>query len=159
MKNDRFFVFLLIGIAIIVVISFVFVLSNQKQASYIADDTPEGVVNNYLLAWVKNDYATIEKYLVDDANKPNTKEIMDAIQYNSYVEEIGVTIEETIINEDTASVTILTINSSSAYDTRRRDSNQVIKLVKQDGDWKVSEAIYPFWNWDWYQTPDSTNTK
>ena len=153
MKNDRFFIFLIIGIFIIVILSFVFVLSNQKQAAYMADDTPEGVVNNYLLAWVNKDYGTIEKYLINNDKKPTKNEIVDAVQNNKYsLESIGVSIRETTISDDFANVSIMIFNSNTPYDTYRNESADFITLMKQDGKWKVSEASYPFWDWNWYQT-------
>ena len=156
MKNDRFFIFLIIGIAIIVILSFVFVLSNQKQATYIADGTPEGVVNNYLLAWVKNDAATIEKYLADLENKPTQNDISNAVQNNKYsLDNIGVSIKETTINDDYANVSILVFNSNTPYDTYRNETADFITLIKQNGKWKISEASYPFWDWDWYQDSDN----
>ena len=155
MKNDRFFIYLIIGIVIIVIFSFVFVLSNQNQATYVSDDTPEGVVNNYLLAWVNKDYAKIDNYLLDDDKKPTKSNIVDAVQNNKYsLENSGVSIQKTTITDDFTNVSIMIFNSNTPYDTDRNESSDFITLINQNGKWKISKAPYPFWNWDWYQNTE-----
>jgi hypothetical protein len=152
MKKDRFFIFLVIGIAVIVVISFVIVLSNQNQVTYLPDNSPEGVANNYLLAWIHRDYETIENYLIDEKYKPEISDIISTMDENQYsLEDAGVSIDVVNLDKDFATITVTIMHTGNGYDSYRYDYTDSITLVKQNSEWKIKEAPYPFWDWDWYQ--------
>ncbi|MBI9049247.1 MAG: hypothetical protein JEZ00_07500 [Anaerolineaceae bacterium] len=157
MKNDRFFLGILIGIGAIILLSVVLVLINQNQAAYLSEDTPEGVVNNYLLAWYDEDYEKIESYLMDHEYKPDLQMIIDAAIDNQYsLEMSGVYIESSFIydNGTQASVIISTANSSSGSYRKIYQSDDTVSLIKQDGHWKIEEFPHPYWGWSWYLPPD-----
>ena len=65
MKQDRFLTGILIGIAVLVVIALAVFFLRQGSQSYISEDAPEGVVHNYVLAVLNDDYEKAYGYLAD----------------------------------------------------------------------------------------------
>lgn len=63
--NDRFLMGIVVGVVLLVIISFAVVLW-EPLPSYRPDDTPEGVVHNYLLALQRQDYERAYSYLSPD---------------------------------------------------------------------------------------------
>ncbi|HSB01817.1 MAG TPA: hypothetical protein VLE49_14295 [Anaerolineales bacterium] len=153
MKQDRFLTGILIGIAVLVVIALAVFFIRRDSQSYISEDTPEGVVHNYVLAVLNGDYQKAYGYLADLEDKPTYEEFRDAfikgmVNPNNSAVDIG----ESEINNDTASVEIAMIyNPSDPFSTGYRDTQRAI-LVKQDGEWKLSSMPgYYFWEYSWYQ--------
>lgn len=62
MKNDRFLIGIVAGVLLLVIIAFVVVLQ-RPLPTYQTDDTPEGVVHNYLLALRQGDFDRAYGYL------------------------------------------------------------------------------------------------
>ena len=58
MKQDKFLTGILIGIGVLIVIALGLFFTRQDKRDYVADDKPEGVVYNYVLAVVNKDYQT-----------------------------------------------------------------------------------------------------
>ena len=56
MKQDRFLTGILIGIGVLVVVALAVFFSRKDAQTYVPDDTPEGVVYNYVLAVLNKDY-------------------------------------------------------------------------------------------------------
>ena len=63
MKQDRFLIAILAGIGLLVVAAFVLFFVRQSNLNYVSDDTPEGVVQNFVLALHKGDYEKAYAYL------------------------------------------------------------------------------------------------
>ena len=70
MRQDRFLTGILIGIAVLVVIALAVFFLRQGSQSYISEDAPEGVVHNYVLAVLNDDYEKAYGYLANLDNKP-----------------------------------------------------------------------------------------
>jgi hypothetical protein len=151
MKQDRFLTGILIGIGVLVVVALaVFFL--RQDATYMADDTPEGVVHNYVLAVLNRDYEKAYGYLADLKYKPTYEEFRRPF-LNGYVnpQNAAVDVGESEVSGDEASVELAQIyNSSDPFSTGYRDVQRAI-LVKQDGGWKISSLpAYNFWDYSWY---------
>ncbi len=71
MKQDRFLVGILIGIAILIVAALVLFFTRQDTQTYRPENTPEGVTYNYTLAVVNKDYEKAYSYLAELENKPS----------------------------------------------------------------------------------------
>jgi hypothetical protein len=153
MKQDRFLTSILVGIALLVVVALaVFFIRRDKQ-TYVAEDTPEGVVHNYVLAVLNGDYQKAYGYLADLENKPTYEQFRDAfikgvVNPNNSAVDIG----DSEINTDTASVDVALIyNPSDPFSTGYRDVQRAI-LVKQGQAWKLSSMpTYYYWDYSWYQ--------
>ncbi len=153
MKQDRFLTGILIGIAVLVVVALAVFFLRKDSQSYISENTPEGVVHNYVLAVLNGDYQKAYGYLADLENKPTYEEFRDAfikgmVNPNNSAVDVG----ESEINNDTASVEVAMIyNPSDPFSTGYRDTQRAI-LVRQEGLWKLSSMPgYYFWDYNWYQ--------
>lgn len=153
MKQDRFLMGILIGISILVVVALVVFFLRKDTQTYVAEDAPEGVVHNYVLAVLNGDYRKAYGYLADLENKPSYEQFRDAfikgiVNPNNSAVDIG----ESEINSDTASVDVALIyNPNDPFSTGYRDVQRAI-LVSQGGAWKLSSMpTYYFWDYSWYQ--------
>jgi hypothetical protein len=152
MKQDRFLTGILVGIAVLVVIALAVFFMRKDTESYISEDTPEGVVHNYVLAVLNKDYQKAYGYLADLENKPTYEQFRDSflkgmINPNNSAVDVG----KSEINGDTASVEVAMIYSQSdPFSTGYRDVQRAI-LVKQSSGWKLSSMpYYYFWDGAWY---------
>jgi hypothetical protein len=158
MRQDRFLTGILIGIAALVVIALLVFFLRQNSQSYISEDSPEGVVHNYVLAVLDNDYEKAYGYLADLENKPTYEQFRDAflkgmVNPNNSAVDIG----QSDVNNDTASVEVALIYSpSDPFSTGYRDVQRAI-LVRQGGAWKLSSMPgYYFWDYNWYPQVEVT---
>ena len=153
MKQDRFLTGILVGIAILVVIALAVFFMRRDTQTYIAEDAPEGVVHNYVLAVLNGDYQKAYGYLADLENKPTYEQFRDAfIKGVVNPSNSAVDIGDSEINTDTASVDVALIyNPSDPFSTGYRDVQRAI-LVMQGQAWKLSSMpTYYYWDYSWYQ--------
>jgi hypothetical protein len=155
MKQDRFLTGILIGIAVLVIVALAVFFMRQGSQSYVSEEAPEGVVHNYVLAVLNDDYEKAYGYLADLDNKPTYEQFRDAfikgvVNPNNSAVDIG----NSEISDDTASVEVALIyNPSDPFSTGYRDVQRAI-LIKQNGAWKLSSMPgYYFWDYSWYQEP------
>ena len=155
MKQDRFLTGILVGIAVLVVIALVVFFLRQTSQSYISEDSPEGVVHNYVLAVLDNDYEKAYGYLADLDHKPTYAQFRDAfltgaVNPNNSAIDIGASE----ISDETASVEVALIyNPSDPFSTGYRDTQRAV-LVREGIAWKLSSMpCFYFWDCNWYQEP------
>ena len=155
MRQDRFLTGILIGIAVLGVIALAVFFLRQGSRTYISENVPEGVVHNYVLAVLNDDYEKAYGYLADLDNKPTYEQFRDAfltgaVNPNNSAVDIG----NSEITDETASVEFSLIYSpSDPFSTGYRDVQRAL-LVQQDEAWKLSSMpCYYFWDCSWYQEP------
>lgn len=155
MKQDRFLTGILVGIGLLVVVALVVFFARKDGQTYVSDDTPEGVVHNYVLATLNKDYEKAYSYLAEMQYKPTYADFRRAF-LNGEVNPANqaVDIGTSDIVGDTATVELQLIsNSGDLFSTGYRNT-QTADLVKQDGKWKLTlMPQYNFWGYNWYQTP------
>lgn len=153
MKQDRFLMGILIGIGVLIIAALAVFFIRKDGQSYVSDDTPEGVVHNYVLAVMNKDYEKAYGYLADLENKPTYDEFR-----NSFVTGIlspgnsAIDVGKSDITGDDAYVEVAMIyNPSDPFSTGYRDVQNAI-LVRQGGAWKLSSMpTYYLWDYSWYQ--------
>jgi hypothetical protein len=153
MKQDRFLIGILIFIALLVAAALIlFFVRQDTTATYQPDDTPEGVVYDFVLAIQRQDVERAYGYLADLENKPTAFTFRQAI-LNGYMDtSASVQVGEVqVVEEDQAWVAV-TIHymSSGPFDTGW-DSTENATLYRQNGAWKISYMPYPYWSYDWFQ--------
>jgi hypothetical protein len=152
MKQDRFLTGILVGIGLLVVAALAVFFTRKDGQTYISDAAPEGVVHNYVLAVLNKDYEKAYGYLADLDHKPTYEQFRDAFLRGLVnPANSAVDIGGSDINNETASVEVVLINSpSDPFSTGYRD-NQHALLVRQGGTWKLSSMPgYYLWEYSWY---------
>ncbi len=152
MKQDRFLLGILAGIAILVIIALAAFFVRPDGLEYGEETTPEGVVLNYIVAIHLKDYEKAYSYLAEGEYKPTQDDFSQAFLLN-YVNptRAGIEVLESTISGDKASVQIGVLNNASDPFSGGYRSNDFASLELQAGQWKINQAPYPFWYYDWYQ--------
>lgn len=153
MKQDRFLLGILIGIGALVILALaLFFTRKDTTLTYGPEDTPEGVVHNYVVAVFQRDYDKAYGYLADKKDKPTLEQFREAFLQN-YINpnNTGVDIGESEISGDQAFVTVyIQYGSSDPFSSGYRNEERAV-LVSQNGEWKIEQMPGNFWYWDWYQ--------
>jgi hypothetical protein len=153
MKQDRFLTGILIGIGLLIVAALIVFFTRQDQAHYIAENTPDGVVHNYVLAIFNKDYQKAYGYLAELDNKPTFSEFRQSFAVGRLSPASnGIKVgKASVIGEDA------TVEMSMVYtpgDPFSSGSSNVgtAQLVQQSGAWKISSMpAYNLWDYSWYQ--------
>ena len=152
MKQDRFLIGILIGIAALVVLSLALFFTRKDSETYVADDTPEGVVHNYVVAVHKRDFEKAYSYLAEKDYKPTYEQFRQAFITNMvFPDNVGVEIGDADISGSEAVVALSTIYNSSDPFSGGYRNNEAALLILQNGQWKLEQLPYNFWAYDWYQ--------
>lgn len=154
MKQDKFLTGILIGIGVLILLALGLFFTRQDKREYIADDVPEGVVHNYVLAILNKDYEKAYGYLADLERKPTYENFRSSF-FNGMVNpnNTGVDVGESEINGDEAIVTLTMLYSYGDPFSGSSESIDRALLVEQDGEWKLNSMPYNFWDYNWYQEP------
>lgn len=154
MKQDKFLTGILVGIGVLIVLALALFFTRQEKRDYISDSTPEGVVHNYTLAVLNQDYQKAYDYLADLEYKPTYGEFRRAF-FNGMInpDNAGVDVGASTINGDEAVVELTLYYSYNDPFSSRYGSAERALLVKQNGAWKLSSMPYNFWDYSWYQEP------
>ncbi len=153
MKQDRFLIAILAGIGLLVVAAFVLFFVRQSNLNYVDDSTPEGVVQNYVLALHKGDYEKAYAYLAEDKNKPVYEDFRRPFAMKQVdISSSDVQITDTQILGDTATVGVLFSQFYGPFVSRGYRSSERAELKLEQNYWKIRQMPYPYWYYDWYQT-------
>lgn len=152
MKQDRFLLGILVGIAVLIVVALGLFFTRQDTQTYLTADTPEAVVFNYVLAVTEKDYQKAYSYLADLDHKPTYDEFRQSF-FNGMVspDEVGVDVGEATVHGDEANVEMNMVYSASDPFTSGYRNEDHALLVRQDDAWKISSMPYNFWDYNWYQ--------
>ena len=152
MKQDRFLTGILIGIAVLIVVALTVFFSRKDNLNYVADETPEGVVQNYVVALHKRDFDKAYGYLADLENKPTQEQFHQSFLNHSVdPTNAGVEIGKAEIAGNSASVSLgLVYGQTDPFSNGYRNTDYA-QLVQQKGAWKIKQMPNNFWAYDWYQ--------
>lgn len=154
MKNDRFLLFLLIGIGVLVLLAVgLYLARSGVQQTYGEETTPEGVLRNYIIAVQKQDYDRAYSYLSDTTKgKPVRAAFQESlIASQSELLRTGVDLGQAQVNDDATAVIPVTLihNVDGLFNTPYRDV-QSVTLLREEGKWKIASMPYPYGDWNWY---------
>jgi hypothetical protein len=152
MKQDKFLAGILIGIGVLIALALILFFTRQDKRDYVADNTPDGVAHNYVLAVINKDYQKAYSYLADLKYKPTYEEFRQSF-FNGNVNSgnVGAEVGAAEINNDVATVEVTIYYSYSDPFSANAGSPDHASLVLQNGAWKLSYMPYNFWAYDWYQ--------
>jgi hypothetical protein len=154
MRQDRFLIAILSGIALLIVVALAVFFSRRTSIEYGNEDSPAGIVQNYLVALQKQDYQRAYEYLSNETYKPDSFRFQqDMIMRRGEIGRTSLEIGEATTSGAQAMVqlTILRVQSGIFGDTFR--NTEAARLVQENGKWKIISFPYPFWSYDWYQIP------
>jgi hypothetical protein len=151
LKRDQFLVAILIGIAVLVVISLTLFFMRRGEANYTEENTPEGIIQNYVLALQKKDFEKAYGYLAKDAKMPEFATFREFFitSFESY-NRAGLTFGTSSITGNTAFVTVIVQRNYGGPFNEISRMHETVDLVNQDGTWKIRKFPDPFWGYDWY---------
>jgi hypothetical protein len=153
MKQDRFLLGILVGIGALVIVALGLYFARRDNAlTYTTDDTPEGVVRNYVVAIFQRDYEKAYSYLMDKEPKPTFDQFKKAFLQN-FVNpaNTGVDVGSADISGDQAFVTVyIQYGSPDPFSSGNRNEERAV-LILQGGSWKIEQMPYNFWSYEWYQ--------
>ncbi len=160
-RQDRFLLSILAGIGVLVLFSLVLFFVRRGEPVYGPEDTPQGVLQNYLVALSKDDYQRAFRYV---AGPPGTTDpnqspgLPDFEQFRQFflvetrgqISNTGLQIGEVrLLADDSASISVTVLHTSgSLFNSVSRDSQQA-QLIRENGQWKLVQAPYPFWSYAW----------
>lgn len=154
MKQDKFLLGILAGIATLILVALAVFLLRPETLQYQPDDTPQGVVHNYMVALYQQDYFKAYSYLAEDEYKPSYEDFSQVFLLNySNPANAGVEVLESKISTDQASVEISIIYSPNDPFSNGYRNIEYASLINQGGQWKIRNMPYAFWHYDWYQQP------
>jgi hypothetical protein len=151
MKQDRFMIVILGVIAVLAVSALALFFLRRGIQTYQPDDTPQGIVHNYILALQKGDYERAYSYMADLDGKPVLASFHQAFTNNrSSIGDTAVQIGEVSIIAKQATVTVALLQSGGGPFSDPSWNNDSATLINQGNRWKISKMPFPFWNYDWY---------
>lgn len=152
MKSDRFLTSILVGIAVLAVLAVVLFFVRQGGQAYTGDNSPQGVVQDYLLAVSQDNFDLAYQSLAQMSPMPTLAQFQ---QYflNSRQSTAGVSVQvgETSVAGDQASVMMVFIQPDSSPFGTASHLQQMASLTRQNGAWKITQMPYPFWDYSWAQ--------
>lgn len=154
MKNDRFLLFLLIGIGVLVLLAVgLYLARGGVQMTYGEESTPEGVLRNYIIAVQKQDFERAYGYLSDTTKGKPARAAFQQTLIASQNEMLrtGVDLGQAQFADDATAVIPVTLihNADGLFNTPYRDV-QSVTLLLENGKWKVTNLPYPFGDWNWF---------
>ena len=152
MKQDRFLTGILVGIGLLVMVALAVFFTRKDSQTYVPDNTPEGVVHDYVVALLKKDYEKAYGYLADLENKPTQEQFHQSFLNHSVdPTNAGVEIGKAEIAGNSASVSLgLVYGQTDPFSNGYRNTDYA-QLVQQKGAWKIKQMPNNFWAYDWYQ--------
>jgi len=153
LKQDRFLLGILAFIGLLVVAAVALFFVRGREPVYGPEDSPQGVLTNYVVALQLNDYPRAYGYLAEQVNQPSYDEFRQALLTHQ-VDPSNSTLqigESQLLPSGEAWVSVtIQYPGSGLFDSGWSSSDRAV-LVEQAGAWKITYLPSPYWGWDWYQ--------
>jgi hypothetical protein len=159
--NDKFLIGIIAAIGLLIVISFVVVLS-QPEPEYQNDDTPEAVVHNYLLALRLKDHERAYGYL-----SPRLKgypkdaeafadDVDDSYSFSFVDRDVTIDTQSADIRGNMATVEVLETSFSEGdlFSSGNYERRFDMELRQENGQWKLVDGDR-YWTSCWEQAPSN----
>ncbi|HEY9075560.1 MAG TPA: hypothetical protein VIO61_03380 [Anaerolineaceae bacterium] len=152
MKQDRFLTGIIVGIALLAVVALGLFFARKGNSTSLPDDTPEGVVQNYVIALQRGDYEKAYTYLAEGKNKPDLANFRQMLKpQEDQIVSATIEIGTSGITKDRAVVDVTIIRSSGGIFSDVYRDRQTAQLTQTNGNWKINQMPYPFWSYEWFE--------
>lgn len=161
MIQDRFLLVILIAIGVLVVLAVGLYFLRGDTQDYSLEDSPQGVLRNYVLALEKGDYQRAYGYLRDADRKPDYEEFRQAF-LNKSLDPSGTVLQMGDAKgsgDEMILPVVVVYGSRGPFGSTFRESSNALLVKNQDGDWKIANLPYPYWGWDWYTSRQEAPTR
>ena len=154
MKTDRFLLVILGAIGLLVIAALLLFFIRQRGQEYGPQDTPQGVVRNYVLALEKRDYERAYSLLSDAEGKPD----FDRFRQDFLARRVDPSNAAILIQKDWQSGEdvlvdlVVVFAASGPFGDSYRQPEQALLVRDAAGEWKLARMPYPYWGYDWYQS-------
>ena len=92
MKQDKFLIVIIITVIILMIVAVGVFSVRQNSQDYVNEDTPEGIVHNFVFAIQQDDFERAYSYLYEAEGKPTLSEFRQYYKSNNLV-NIGAQIQ------------------------------------------------------------------
>ncbi len=153
MRQDRFLTAILIGIGVLIVAALAVYFTRRGESTYAAENTPDGVVHNYVLAVLNRDYQKAYSYLADLKDKPTFEQFRQAFAVGKLNPSgNSIQIGKSSVSGNDASVEVDMVYQPSDPFSSGYNNVGTAQLVRQGDAWKISAMpTYNLWDYSWYQ--------
>lgn len=152
--SEKMLIVIVAAVIILVVAAFGFVLL-RPEPEYGSEDTPDGVVHNYLLALERSDYERAYNYLAKDLKVGDLNDFIDSVEGNPWRFDLGsdvaLAIEESkLFSDSTARVEVRKTKSyNEILGSSQYNSTFDVILSNEEGIWLIIDGDSYFDNcWD-----------
>ncbi|MFZ6028133.1 MAG: hypothetical protein ACOYYS_10490 [Chloroflexota bacterium] len=157
-SSDKFLLIIVIGILLLVGVTFAAVLL-VPQPDYRAEDAPESVLYNYLLAFEREDYERAYGYLSPKLkNYPaDLEEFLKDIHSYKWAFDINAERPSSfriVSSKTTGNIAFVEVEFSQyrgdgLFESRTDITTGNFRLARAEGVWKVTRGEYLFWYECW----------
>ena len=153
MKGSDKILLLIVGaVVLLIVAAFAFVLL-RPEPEYMAEDTPDGVVHNYLLALRRGEYERAYGYISNQVDIKDLDDFTDSVE-NHWSFDLGnnvaLSVEETTVSGEASAR--VEVRKSRTYNDLFGGSQYsdtfTVRLKKDGGDWKITDSD-DYWDYCW----------
>ena len=145
---------ILAGIGVLAVISIALFFLRRSELTYGSENTPEGVVQNYILALHGQDHEQAYSYIAEIQEKPSFSDFKKAfVDRRLDLDNLGVKIGDSEIIDGEAHVSITVIQVWDCILGEISLYSHTAELVWESKTWKIKNLPYPYWFWDWHLPP------
>lgn len=147
--TDKFLIAIVAGVVILVAVVFVLTLTRANAPQYQAEDTPQGVVHNYLVALQLEEYERALSYLSPtlagypaDADQFAADIDRASYQFAGYGDDVSLAVESANVQGDKAKVAVrqTVFYRGSLFSTSESSSGFDVTLRREGGAWKIVTA-------------------
>jgi len=158
MKNtDKFLVAIVAGVVLLVAAAFGVAALRPKPA-YQAEDAPDGVVHNYLLAIKQADYDRAYGYLSPKISgyPPTAADFARDVRQSSYNFQLDnpattVSIQAAYVTDNRAEVIVheTIFQSNGLFGSSEYPHSTTFQLRRESEQWKIYNSDQSYWTWCW----------
>jgi len=155
--TDKFLIAIVVGVVILVAAAFALTLLRVNVPQYQAEDTPQGVVHNYLVALQLDEYERARSYLSPtlpgypaDADQFAADVDRAPYQVGRYNDDLSLAVESANVQGDKAGVTVrkTLFYRGGLFDSGESSYTFDVTVRREGGAWKIT-AAEEYWSDCW----------